>query len=268
MEEGQYTLRFALDETITVYHYNKRSKGTKITKEMFQNVTREQKSTVWYSTSYQLKPELAEFKDCVKYILTPPYFNVDIGDDKALTTQEILKPYISCTVYENILKNKTRSLLDLDLNYRRNNGLCAWNLLLHDKTFNITLNNSYIESLSQNVKDNQEFHGVKRGLKLALTCKPESSHSLRDAADDTKKIPTFVISFRINSLQTNSNDNSRAIRTALVSKSSKDVYYAIIIALCGAAVLIAATAVIISYNHKMNRTRYALKNLYLDLAQF
>ena len=72
MNEGQYTMRFALNESFTIYHYNKWSNGRRIFRgKSYQDVKEELIPLSHDLKSYQIKSKFVEFTDCVNFALRP-----------------------------------------------------------------------------------------------------------------------------------------------------------------------------------------------------
>ena len=156
MQEGQYRIRFALNESITIYYYQD-WKGRKITRGKYEIAKDNHTSSNRFLTSYQITPKFTEFVDCIHYTLNPPYLDV-------------IDAYISCELY-SLSKKTLPSPAHITSRYRKSD-ICTVTWDENEKVINITLNSSGLFK-----RTNSTTYLNKRVLKVALTCNVERQDS-------------------------------------------------------------------------------------------
>ena len=224
MEEGRYSIQFALNESITAYHYNK-CKDANIEIEWDKNVATEQ-ITNENLVTYQIRPQIVEFDDCVRYIAN------------SQGAYE-LSDYISCEPYKKDQKRPV--ILPWDRFFNPSNSdetsICYGEWNQNSWIFNISL-----DDMSQN------------DMNLALTCRVP----LLEPKFDIQYRVLFRIKSTSNITRNIHNDYLATTPRQNSGKMKKAVFFnaysiAIVVILCNLTIFFITTAVIMLYKKKKNK---------------
>ena len=224
MEEGRYSIQFALNESITAYHYNK-CKDANIEKEWDTTVATEQITNENLMT-YQIRPQIVEFEDCVRYIANSQGA-YDLSD------------YISCAPYTKDQKRPVISPWDkfFPPSYSDESSICYGEWNKNSWIFNISS-----DDMSQN------------DMNLALTCRvpllePKFDIQYR-ALFRIKSTSNITRNIHNGYFSTTPRQNSGAMKQAVIFNA---YYIAIVVILCNLTIFFVTTAVIMLYKKRKNK---------------
>ena len=224
MEEGRYSIQFALNESITAYHYNK-CKDANIEKEWDKTVATEQ-ITNENLTTYKIRPQIDEFEDCVRYIE-----NSQGAYD--------LRDYIFCAPYT---KDQKRPVIQpwyklFPPSNSDESSICygEWN------------ENGWIFNISSDVLSQDDMN-------LALTCtvpllEPKFDIQYR-ALFRIKSTSNITRNIHNGYFATTPRQNSEAMKQAVIFNA---YYIAIVVILCNLTIFFISTAVIMLYKKRKNK---------------
>ena len=224
MEEGRYSIQFAFNESITAYHYNK-CKDANIEKEWDTTVVTGQ-ITNEHLMTYQIRPQIVEFNDCVRYI-SNSQGAYDLSD------------YISCEPYTKDQKRPVILPWDKFFNPSDSDetSICYGQWNQNSWIFNISL-----DDMSQN------------DMNLALTCRVpllEPKFDIQYRALFRIKTPSNITSNKIMGyFATTPRQNTEGMEKSVIFNAYS---IAIVVILCNFTIFLITTAVIMLYKKRKNK---------------
>ena len=162
MSDGRYTLHFAANKTIRLYHFN--DDNIRFTINPTSSVT-QNKIIRTLSPQIQIKPKTVEFQDCISHQLRK---NCSYPIP-CQTENELLEDNIQCEVLNtSSVATQLSDSFALEA-VSAKLSQCEWMWIPENQAFVITLNKTYI--ISNEIADVFSEHLDENDLIGALTCK-------------------------------------------------------------------------------------------------
>jgi len=182
IENGQYSLHFARNESVRAYYYNKQSVIV-FNQQSETDIVRSQDNSIL------LRPGFLAFKDCMRHILkvNSSYFGASV-EKTVDPLQKLLESGIECQFFKHSTSALTLNFTNVTLLPSTLNE-CTWKWIQDganpwDGAFNITLHQSHEPSLNfsdQNLGLKSVQNSTEQDVMMALTCWLPSPASLAES---------------------------------------------------------------------------------------
>ena len=177
IDNGQYSLHFARNESVRAYYYNKESVIVFNQNHVETDIVRSHKNYIL------LRPGFSAFKDCMKHILkdNSSYFVKTLVKKDPL--QKLLESGIECQFFKHS-QAPTLNFTNVTL-IPSTRKECTWKWIQDgantwDGGFNITLHHSQEPSLNFSDQNKGLVNNTEQDVMMALTCWLPSPSSAKD----------------------------------------------------------------------------------------